>query len=51
MATERVPMQKIREILRLKWVAQRSHREAARSLGDQPGPRHGADLGGGRGVE
>jgi transposase len=33
MATERVPMQKIREILRLKWVAGRSHRETARSLG------------------
>ena len=33
MATERLPMRKIREILRLKWVAQRSHREAARSLG------------------
>jgi transposase len=30
-------MQKIREILRLKWVAQRSHREAARSLGVSPG--------------
>src|SRR5215213_8172841 len=37
MATERVPMRKIREILRLKWVAQRSHREAARSLGVSPG--------------
>src|SRR5260221_14780432 len=37
MATERVPMQKIREILRLKWVAQRSHREVARSLGVSPG--------------
>lgn len=33
MATERLPMRNIREILRLKWVAQRSHREAARSLG------------------
>jgi transposase len=30
-------MRKIREILRLKWVAQRSHREAARSLGVSPG--------------
>jgi hypothetical protein len=37
MATERVPMRKIREILRLKWVLQRSHREAARSLGVSPG--------------
>ena len=37
MATERVPMRKIREILRLKWVAERSHREAARSLGVSPG--------------
>jgi transposase len=30
-------MRKIREILRLKWVAERSHREAARSLGVSPG--------------
>jgi transposase len=30
-------MQKIREILRLKWVAGRSHREAARSLGVSAG--------------
>ena len=37
MATERLPMRKIREILRLKWVAQRSHREAARSLGVSAG--------------
>src|SRR5215211_1616430 len=37
MATERVPMRKIREILRLKWVLQRSHREVARSLGVSPG--------------
>jgi transposase len=37
MATERVPMQKIREILRLKWVARRSHRDAARSLGVSAG--------------
>ena len=37
MATERVPMRKIREILRLKWVAQRSHREVARSLGVSAG--------------
>lgn len=37
MATERVPMRKIREILRLKWVAQRSHREIARSLGVSAG--------------
>ena len=53
-------MRKIREILRLKWVAQRSHRETARSLGVSPGAvasavgratRHGADLGRGRGAE
>ena len=37
MATDRTPMQKTREILRLKWVAQRSHRETARSLGVSPG--------------
>ena len=30
-------MRKIREMLRLKWVAQRSHREVARSLGVSPG--------------
>lgn len=30
-------MRKIREILRLKWVAQRSHREVARSLSVSPG--------------
>ena len=30
-------MRKIREILRLKWVAQRSHRETARSVGVSPG--------------
>jgi transposase len=30
-------MRKIREILRLKWVADRSHRETARSLGLSPG--------------
>lgn len=32
MPTERLPMRHIREILRLKWVAGRSHREIARSL-------------------
>jgi transposase len=37
MATERLPMRKLREILRLKWVAQRSHREVARSLGVSAG--------------
>ena len=37
MATERLSMRKIREMLRLKWVAQRSHREVARSLGVSPG--------------
>jgi transposase len=33
MATERLSMRKSREILRLKWVLGRSHREVARSLG------------------
>ncbi|MGV3517687.1 IS21 family transposase [Luteitalea sp.] len=37
MATERLSMRKIREMLRLKWVAERSHREVARSLGVSPG--------------
>ena len=37
MATERLPMRKLREILRLKWVAHRSHREVARSLGVSAG--------------
>jgi transposase len=37
MATERLPMQHIREILRLKWILKRSHRETARSLGVSPG--------------
>jgi transposase len=37
MATERLPMRHIREILRLKWALQRSHREVARSLGISPG--------------
>ena len=33
MATERLLMRHIREILRLKWTLRRSHRETARSLG------------------
>ena len=33
MATERLSMRKTREILRLKWSLDRSHREVARSLG------------------
>jgi transposase len=33
MATERLPMRQIRDILRLKWTLKRSHRETARSLG------------------
>src|SRR2546425_10423947 len=33
MATERLLMRHIREILRLKWTFRRSHRETARSLG------------------
>jgi transposase len=37
MATERLPMRHIREILRLKGRLNRSHRETARSLGISPG--------------
>jgi hypothetical protein len=37
MATERLPMRHIREILRLKWQLKRSHRETARSLGISAG--------------
>src|SRR5688572_14218515 len=37
MATERLPMRHIREILRLKWGLKRSHREAARRLGISAG--------------
>lgn len=37
MATDRLPMRHIREILRLKWSLKRSHREVARSLGVSPG--------------
>ena len=37
MATERLLMRHIREILRLKWTLRRSHREAARSLGISAG--------------
>ena len=37
MATERLPMRKIRDILRLKWTLQRSHRETARSVGVSAG--------------
>ena len=33
MATERMPMNKIREVLRLRWQLGRTVREAARSLG------------------
>ena len=33
MATERLTMRKIREILRHKWVLGRSHRDEAASLG------------------
>jgi hypothetical protein len=33
MATERLSMRKTREILRLKWVLGRSHREITRALG------------------
>jgi hypothetical protein len=37
MARERLPMRKIREILRLKWVLERSNRETARSVGMSAG--------------
>ena len=37
MPTERLPMRHIREILRLKWTLNRSHRETARSLGISAG--------------
>ncbi len=37
MATDRLPTRKIREILRLKWAAHRSHREVVRSLGVSAG--------------
>ena len=37
MATDRLPMRNIREILRLKWTLKRSHRDTARSLGMSPG--------------
>jgi DNA-directed RNA polymerase specialized sigma subunit len=33
MATERLPMRKIREVLRLRWQLRLTVREAARSLG------------------
>lgn len=37
MANERVPMKKLREILRLKWVQRLSNRVTARSVGVSPG--------------
>jgi len=37
MATERLSMRSIREILRQKWVLKRTHREVARSLGVSAG--------------
>ena len=37
MARKRLPMRKIREILRLKWKLGKSHRETARSLGISAG--------------
>ncbi len=37
MATERLLMRHIREILRLKWTLRRSHRDTARSLGTSAG--------------
>ena len=37
MATKRLPMRKLREILRLKWLQGRSHRQTASSLGVSAG--------------
>jgi transposase len=37
MATERLSMRNIREVLRQKWVLKKSHREAARSIGISAG--------------
>src|SRR5690349_20068287 len=37
MATERLSMRSIKEVLRQKWVLKRSHREVARSLGISAG--------------
>src|SRR5262249_49422593 len=42
MTTERLPMHKLREILRQKLVLGRSHREIARSVGQSPGTVGGA---------
>ena len=42
MATERLSMRKIREILRHKWAVGRSHREVAASLGVSVGTVSGA---------
>jgi transposase len=42
MATERLSMRKTREILRLKWVLGKSHRDTARSLGVSAGAVAGA---------
>ena len=37
MATERLSMWSIREVLRQKWVLKKSHRDVARSLGVSAG--------------
>ena len=37
MATKRTSMRNVREILRMKWLLRRSHRETAKSLGISPG--------------
>lgn len=37
MTTERVPMHKVREVLRLKWLLGRPHRETARGVGISSG--------------
>ena len=37
MATERLSMRSIREVLRQKWVLKKSHREVAHSLGISAG--------------
>ena len=46
MATERLLMRHIREILRLKWTLRRSHRDTARSLGISAGAVASVVIGG-----
>src|SRR5687768_8294678 len=44
MATERLSMRNIREVLRQKWVLKKSHREAAQSIGTSAGAVGGGML-------